>query len=261
MSLSSSPPSPPPQAPGPGGARPRPAFTAYGLPLGSRKQGAGAAIATVVHVVIALLMFWKGAEALLELGAGGAGPRGGGGGGGRSVATFFTLPATAGPQAVDVPPPPTVVVNQLTIPVVKVEDLAHIEVPNQDMSAATPIGSGQGTTGGPGSGPGTGGGTGTGTGTGTGSADGPGTGGEGGYIFPANPLGIILPASCARGRFAVRFWVEVDGRVSRVEVDPPPRDAGCRKEMSDRMMGYKFRPATTRDGQAVASIFRIQLEH
>ena len=259
MSLPAAPLSPPP--PGPAGARPRAAFTAYRLPLGGRKQGSGAAIAAAIHLLIIFLVFWKGAEALLELGAGGGGPRGGGGGGGRSAATFFTLPPTAGPQAVDVPTPPAVVVDQLPVPVVKLEDLAHIEVPKQDLSPATPIGSGEGTTGGPGSGPGTGGGTGTGTGTGTGSADGPGTGGEGGYIFPANPLGIILPASCARGRFAVRFWVEVDGRVSRVEVDPPPRDAGCHREMSDRMMGYKFRPATTRDGQPVASIFRIQLEH
>jgi hypothetical protein len=44
-------------------------------------------------------------------------------------------------------------------------------------------------------------------------------------------------------------------------MDPAPRDAGCRREMTERMMGYKFRPAATRDGQPVASIFRIQLEH
>ncbi|MBI1967807.1 MAG: hypothetical protein HYS40_07440 [Gemmatimonadetes bacterium] len=249
------PPSPPPPR------SPRAPFTAYRLPRGRGRSGIGAVVSFAIHVLVIVAIFWHGAEALLELGAGGAGPRGGGGGGGRPVARFFNLPAASTPVAVDVPPVPAITVDQLPVPDIQVEDLARIEVPKQEIPLTTIPGAGQETGGGPGQGAGTGGGTGTGVGTGTGSAEGPGTGGEGGYIFPANPLGIILPASCARGRFYVRFWVGVDGRVSRVEMNPPPRDAGCRREMTERMMGYKFRPATTRDGQPVASIFRIQLEH
>lgn len=231
------------------------------MPLGSRRESAGAAIATVVHVAIALLMFWKGAEALLELGGGGAGPRGGGGGGGRPAATIFTLPASAAPRTVDVAAPPAVIVDQLPMPTVKVEDLAHIEVPRQDIAVTVPIGTGNGTTGGPGQGPGTGGGTGTGTGTGTGSDEGPGTGGGGGDIFGASLLGFNLPATCFRGHMIARFWVAADGRVTRVEMLPPPRDGSCRRDMAERLMIYKFRPATTRDGQPVASVTEVKIDH
>jgi hypothetical protein len=63
------------------------------------------------------------------------------------------------------------------------------------------------------------------------------------------------------GRFTVRFWVEDDGRVARVAVDPPPKNAGCRREMLDKMMGYRFLPARRRDGQAVASVYEVQLQH
>ena len=250
-------------APTPGSSPPRPPrapFTAYRLPVGRGRTELGAVVSFVVHLLIIIAIFWRGTEALLELGAGSAGPRGGGGGGGRPVATFFSVPAFHAPVAVDVPPAPQVAVDQLPVPDVKIEDLARIEVPKQEIPLTNATGAGQGTGGGPGQGTGTGGGTGTGVGTGTGSAEGPGIGGEGGYIFRAVPLGIILPPSCAKGRFTARFWVGADGHVSRVEVDPSPRDAGCRREMTERLMGYKFRPAATRDGQPVASIFEIRLQ-
>jgi len=58
----------------------------------------------------------------------------------------------------------------------------------------------------------------------------------------------------ARGRHEVRFWVTADGRVTRVEVTPPIKDSGYRREFTERMMGYLFDPATTRDGRRVESI-------
>jgi len=234
-------------------------FTAYGLPLPRRRQGPAAALSVLAHVTIAGLMLWRGAE-LLAGGGGGSGPRGGGGGGGQAVPTWFTLPAGTAPQALDMPTPPAV-----TVPTVALPDPVKLDMPTIDQIATiTPppsavSGTGTGTTGGPGQGPGSGGGQGAGTGPGRGNDVGPGSGGGASYI-PADVTGLIVPPDCARGEFLVRFWVEADGRVSHVEVTPPPKDAGCRRDMLSQMRAYRFRPAT-RDGQRVASIYPIRLVH
>ena len=234
-----------------------PIFTAYRLPLPRRRQGPAAALSLVAHVAIAVLMLWRGAE-LLAGGGGGPGPRGGGGGGGRQVVTWFTLPTGTAPQALDMPAPPAV-----TVPTVALPDPVKLDVPaiDQISTIAPPppsavSGSGTGTTGGPGQGPGSGGGQGTGTGPGSGSDAGPGSGGEAGYIFPATPRWAIFPPPGApgavRGRsYQVRFWVTADGRVTRVEVTPPIKDAAYRRQFNERMMGYLFTPAATRDGRRV----------
>ena len=41
------------------------------------------------------------------------------------------------------------------------------------------------------------------------------------------------------------------GRVTRVEVTPPIKDAAYRRQFNERMMGYLFTPAATRDGRRV----------
>lgn len=240
-----------------------PLFTAYSLPLPRRRQGPAAALSLLAHVAIAVLVLWRGA-AFVQGGGGGTGPRGGGGGGGRPAVSWFTLPPTSAPQAFDIPAPPAV-----TVPIFALPDPVKIDVPPPLEAIAPPIappppppavaGSGTGTTGGPGQGPGSGGGQGTGTGPGSGSDAGPGSGGEAGYI-PADPRG-ITPIFCSRGQSVLRFWVEADGRVSRVQVNPPPADAGCHREMMAQMKGFKFRPAMTRDGRPVASVFEIRLTH
>ena len=241
-----------------------PLFNSYSLPQPPRRQARAAALSFVAHVAIAVLVLWRGAALMAGGGGGGgAGPRGGGGGGGRPVVTWFTLPAGSVPQAVDMPAPPVV-----TVPILALPDPVKIDVPPLE-AIAPPVappppppavaGSGTGTTGGPGQGPGSGGGQGTGTGPGRGSDAGPGSGGEAGYI-PADPRG-ITPIFCSRGQSVLRFWVEADGRVSRVQVNPPPADAGCHREMVAQMKGFKFRPAMTRDGRPVASVFEIRLTH
>lgn len=232
-----------------------PLFNAYSLPLPRRRQGPAAVVSLLAHVAIGVLVLWRGA-ALLEGGGGGSGPRGGGGGGGRPAVTWFTLPAGAAPQALDVPAPPAV-----TVPSVALPDPAKIDVPPVEQIAPPPpaaavAGTGTGTTGGPGQGPGSAGGQGTGTGTGTGSDAGPGSGGEAGYILPATPRWAIFPPpgapSAVRGHpHQVRFWVTADGRVTRVEVTPPIKDAAYRRQFNERMMGYLFTPAATRDGRRV----------
>src|SRR5438093_1222883 len=104
-----------------------------------------------------------------------------------------------------------------------------------------------------------------GAGGGTGAAPGPGTGGEGGYIFVASPRTAILPplarvpGSVAGRTYVVKFWVAADGRVTRVEIDPPMADAAYSREFQQRMMAYQFYPARTRDGRNVASIVPVPL--
>jgi hypothetical protein len=72
---------------------------------------------------------------------------------------------------------------------------------------------------------------------------------------------VLLPADCARGRFVVHFWVTAEGQVAKVTVDPQPKSATCRRDMHDKMMGYLFYPARTRDRRPVASEFEVTLEH
>jgi hypothetical protein len=128
------------------------------------------------------------------------------------------------------------------------------------VPTATLPSAGTGTGGEAGQGPGTGGGIGAGKDGGVGNDSGPGRGGDGTYITPPYARTVLLPADCARGRFTVRFWVEADGSVSRVSVEPPPKDGGCRREMREKMLGYQFRPAHTRDGRAVAFVFEVHFQ-
>jgi len=240
-----------------------PLFTSYSLPLPRRRQAPAAALSFVAHAAIAILMLWRGA-ALLQGGGGGTGPRGGGGGGGgRPAVTWFTLPAASAPRALDVPAPPAVTVPTVALPdPVKIDVTPPLSPPPLQAIASPPpttaavAGSGTGTTGGPGQGPGSGGGQGTGTGPGSGSDAGPGSGGEAGYILPATPRWAIFPPPGAPGAVRghahqVRFWVTADGRVTRVEVTPPIKDAAYRRQFNERMMGYLFTPAATRDGRRV----------
>jgi len=235
---------------------PRPAFNAYALPLPRRREGPAAALSFLAHVTIAILVLWRGAALVAGGGGGGPGPRGGGGGGGRPAVSWFALPAPSVAQAREVQevPPPAVTVPTIAVPTpepVKIEPLTALVL-------ATPaaVGTGAGTSGGPGEGPGAGGGKGTGTGTGVGSDSGAGSGGDASYIFPASPRWTIFPPPGApreaRGRrHEVRFWVTAEGKVTRVEVTPPIKDAGYRRDFTERMMGYLFNPATTRDGRHV----------
>jgi len=233
----------------------RPVFDTYALPLPPRRQGPAAALSFVAHVSIAILVLWRGA-ALFEGGSGsGPGPRGGGGGGGPPAVSWFALPSVAVSEAHDLPAVPAVSVPTVAVPLTEPVKI-DVPVPTVVITPPAAIGTSAGTSGGPGQGPGAGGGTGTGTGPGVGADSGSGSGGGPGYIFPASPRWTIFPPPGAprevRGRrHEVRFWVSAEGRVTRVEVTPPIKDAGYRREFTERMMGYLFNPATTRDGRHV----------
>jgi len=233
---------------------PRPVFDRYALPLPRRREGPAAALSFIVHVTIAILVLWRGAALFENGGGGGSGPRGGGGGGGRPAVSYFALATPPAAQVQETRPAPAVTVPTVAPPVA---EPVKLDVPPPTLALSPPavVGTGDGTTGGPGQGPGSGGGTGTGTGTGTGVDAGPGSGGSASDIFAATPRwAIMAPPGApreARGRHEVRFWVTADGRVTRVEVTPPIKDSGYRREFTERMMGYLFNPATTRDGHRI----------
>ncbi|HEV2670688.1 MAG TPA: energy transducer TonB [Gemmatimonadales bacterium] len=237
---------------------PRPAFTAYSLPLPRRREGPAAALSFLAHLTIAVLVLWRGAAMFAGGGGGGSGPRGGGGGGGRPAVTWFALPAPTAAQAQEVPPAPLAV----TVPTIAIPapEPVKLDMPTPAVSVAAPaaaVGTGAGTTGGPGQGPGTGGGQGTGTGPGIGSDSGAGSGGDARYISPASPKWMVtppIPPSEERRPHEVRFWVTAEGRVTRIEVSPPIKNTDYRREFMDAMKKFQFNPARTRDGNQVESI-------
>lgn len=217
----------------------------------------------LLHACIVLSLVRFGIDWIA--GAGDAnGPRGGGGGGAGAAARYVELPALPAPPPAAVTAPAPVVVTPPPDPVPVEIETAVPDVPVVPPAAlpspAAPA-TGPGTRGGPGQGPGTGGGAGAGTGGGVGNDSGPGRGGSGDYITPPYARTVLLPADCAHGRFTVQFWVEADGSVSRVAVEPPPKGGGCRREMQDKMLGYQFLPARTRDGRPVAYVYQVQLQH
>jgi len=236
---------------------PRPALPGLRLPLGQRRLGRGAAISLLVHALILAVLIVHGREVLQRL----PGAPGHGGGGGNRPQVNFTLPTT-GPTAVLVPAAPALALSDVrSLPQLKL-DLPPLEVPRETVRVALLGGAAAGASG---AGPGAGGGQGGGTGGATGADAGPGTGGEGGYIFVASPRTAILPplakvpGSVAGRTYVVKFWVAVDGRVTRVEIDPPIADAAYSREFQQRMMAYQFYPARTRDGRNVASVVPVPL--
>ena len=234
----------------------RPLFDSYALPLPQRREGLAAALSFLAHVAIAILVLWRGAALFEGGGGGGTGPRGGGGGGGRPAVSWFALPTPSSARAEPALQAPAVTVPTVAPPP-PIAEPVKLELPPPTVSITPPaaVGTGDGTTGGPGRGPGTGGGTGTGTGTGTGADAGPGSGGSASDIIAPTPVWAIIPPSGAPPethgkRHEVRFWVTAEGTVTRVEVTPPIKDGGYRRDFLEKMKGYLFKPAT-RDGRRV----------
>src|SRR5207247_1858761 len=78
-----------------------------------------------------------------------------------------------------------------------------------------------------------------------------GTGDEGRFRFRGGPPAAIpaplgkVAGSVGRRTFWVRFLVGGDGRVTRVEVEPPIAEAAYSREFQRRMLAYQFYPART----------------
>jgi len=243
----------------------RPILPGLRLPLRRRRTAPGAAISFLLHAALILFLVERGRE-LLDTRSRTLGRLGGGGGGGedgsgRVVVNFFALPASGAPAAVELPAPPHVSVADLS-PLQAVRlDLPRLELPAVAPALGVPRATGAAASG-SGQGPGGGGGAGTGAGPGVGPALGSGTGDAGSYIVAAPRMAILpplasVPRSVAGRTYRVRFWVGADGRVTRIEIDPPIPDADYGREFQQRMMAYQFYPARTRDGRSVASVVTV----
>ena len=205
-------------------------------------------------------------------GFGPAGGGGGGGGGGRRV-SYIELPAVGAPApaAVAAPEP----VPPVEAPPVEEAPVEPVPPPSETTAAAAAApaearadtgsgtGAGTGTGTGAGAGGGSGGGVGGGEGTGTGVAVGPGTGGDSTDVIPPQlrnlipPLAERPPRELRGQRINVTFWVSAEGLVDRFAIDPEIGDRGYREKFSEIMMKTRFRPARTRAGVPVPSVYEI----
>jgi protein TonB len=222
-------------------------------------------VSALVHGGVVLAMIVGAAQTTdVMRNIGGPGPRSGGGGGGGSTVRYVSLPplewsgqqASAQPEQTPSQRPELQLPRPTVAQVAVTETIVEFRESRGQTGFAPVAGSGTGTGGGPGAGTGTGGGVGTGEGTGVGSEKGPGRGGgEGGSVLPPEPRFIIVPADrprSVRGReFAVHFWVDRRGRVTKVEVDPQIEDGDYRKKFLEQMYQFQFNPARTLDGQPV----------
>ncbi|HUF35321.1 MAG TPA: hypothetical protein VMN37_05180 [Gemmatimonadales bacterium] len=191
-------------------------------------------------------------------------PFGGGGGGGGNRVAYITLPPAperAPPMPAVVPPPasPPPVEVSLPEPVVvqppSPEPVESLPAAMSSAEADAPGGTGPGTGGGTGGGEG--GGAGPGTGTGVGAGSGAGTGGQGGTMRPPELRNLAFPfdnppKELRGASLNVTFWVRVDGRVERYEVDPAIADRDYARKFDEVIRAFRFTPARMPDGTRVA---------
>ena len=192
----------------------------------------------------------------------------GGGGGGNRVA-YISLPSIVPPAAPrftpvvsppvtppkTVPPPdPVPVTLPAVLPVVPA-DTARSAVAVATTGDTAPAGTGLGA----GAEGGAGGGRGTGVGGNAGTGAGPGGegGGQGGTTRPPELRDLAFPfdepPKQLRGAsLNVTFWVRVDGRVERYEVDPEISDRDYARKFDEVMRSFRFTPARAPDGTRVA---------
>jgi hypothetical protein len=198
-------------------------------------------------------------------------PRGGGGGGGGNRLAYIILPPVAPaaaqptfPAVTRVPPvqlaPPVhdAVVAKSAVsppPVPPPVDSWKAGPPGEAPQSAAALGPGAG----PGAEGGAGGGVGTGLGpgTGNGAGTGQGGGGEGGAGRPPELRDLAFPfdnpPKALRGAsLNVTFWVRVDGRVDRYQVDPEINDRDYARKFDEVIRAFRFTPARAPDGTRVA---------
>jgi hypothetical protein len=229
----------------------RPPLPGLRLPLPSRGVAPGAVLAVLVHAsVIGALVIRAHAPA-------GRAPRSAA----PDAVNFFLLPRGA-PATVDVALAPHVPLADLSGLRRLTVELPPVELPRSTLPLPM-VRVSDGTSGAAAAG--AGGGPGTDAGAGAGAGAGPGTGDEAGYILHAAPRTAILPplaqvpGSVAGRTLRVSFWVAADGRVTRVEVDPPIADAAYNREFRLRMLAYQFYPAHTRGGRTLADVVTVPL--
>jgi protein TonB len=198
--------------------------------------------------------------------------QGGGGGGGGNRMAYITLPSPPErqPRPPAPPPPPKVeppaeisppveeaeVVPPTPAPVDTTPAIAAVDSGAQSRAMGSDPGDGSG------AGGGTGGGEGPGGGPGSGEGSGPGVGGGGGVVRPPELRDLAFPFETPpkelRGAsLDVVFWVRVDGRVERYEVQPAINDRDYARKFDEVIRAFRFTPARAPDGTRVAGTTRV----
>jgi len=57
----------------------------------------------------------------------------------------------------------------------------------------------------------------------------------------------------------VTFWVRVDGRVERYQVEPEIKDRDYAQKFDEVMRAFRFTPARAPDGRSVAGVATISV--
>ena len=198
---------------------------------------------------------------------GGSGSKGGSGGGGNRVA-YITLPSAPAPvrKVVKTPQPvrvskPEQLVKPEAVPrpdpvEVAAEQPAVADTATRSQSETPAAGSTAAGMGGAGAG-----GEGRG-GLGRGSGSDSGSGAGAGRARPPEPRDMAFPFDNPpkelRGvSLSVTFWVSVDGRVERYQVNPEIKDREYAKKFDDVMRAFRFTPARAPDGTPIAGTTKI----
>jgi hypothetical protein len=236
----------------------------------SRRRYLGLAVSLVVHAALLGVVVFLGDRLWTRTLAPGAPNlflvQGGGGGGGNRVA-YITLPSSPRPEPQpptpvtppETPPeavPPPVEKTEVVQPVPQLVDTLPAVATAKTGPAASASGTGPGTAGG------AGGGTGPGAGPGSGEGRGPGAGGGGGVIRPPELRDLAFPFETPpkelRGAsLDVVFWVRVDGRVERYEVQPAITDRDYARKFDEVIRAFRFTPARAPDGSRIAGTTRV----
>lgn len=220
-------------------------------------------MSAVLHLLILLLIVWRpGSDANADRAAGGFGLPGGGGGRGAPRINLILLPSyqsSTREVAVSATEPvaPVEAFHPEIVPISR--PLAQIQLtPRRELAAVLVRGVGDGVRRAVGLGTGAGGGVGSGRGTGRGAAEGPGTGegGGGGDAFPPKLIEMLVPPTdrpdAVKGRsFELRFWVDENGRVTHVSVEPAIGDAQYHERFIRTMYDFFFEPATDAEGMPI----------
>ena len=234
----------------------------------SRRRYDGLLVSLLLHLLVVGVAIYHGERLWSRTLAPGdpALPRGSGGGGGGHQVAYISLPlfvAPAPPPAVRIEPivPPKQVephpVPQPVLPLpvrTPSRPVDTVTVALQPRPSTGDAGTGPGTSGGTGGGAGPG--AGPGTGAGAGSQPGNG-GGEGGTSSPPELRDLAFPFDTPpkelRGAsLNVTFWVRVDGRVERYEVDPRIMDQDYARKFDEVIRAFRFTPARAADGSRIA---------
>ena len=242
----------------------------------TRRRYLGLTVSLVVHAALLAVVVFQGDRLWKRTLAPGAPSlflfQGGGGGGGGNRGAYITLPSSPRPA----PPPPTPVTPPATPPEVVPPPEEQTEVPQAEppqpvetLSAVAaadtaPAAPASGTVPGIGGrrGGGTGGGAGQGIGPGSGEGRGPGAGGGGGVIRPPELRDLAFPFETPpkelRGAsLEVVFWVRVDGRVERYEVQPVIINEDYARKFDEVIRAFRFTPARAPDGSRIAGTTRV----